>query len=142
MSFSKTKCQQLSKYYQQLDHFFFVSNPTQDSFVQIYPFVKNKATVYYNPIDKNEIMQKANEKIGPLFSNYYTNLLTVGRISSEKGQDMIPYITKKLLDNDCNVRWYIIGDGDMRVKIEKIIEELNLKDRVFLLGTKKILIVI
>lgn len=136
MAFSKDKCNRLKKYYQQIDHFFFVSNPTKDSFAKVIPFDEAKATVYYNPIDKQDILEKAWKECETKFSDEYINLLTVGRISSEKGQDMIPAITKKLIDLGHKVRWYIVGDGDMRPEVERRIGEQQVEKNVILLGVK------
>lgn len=136
MSFSEDKCYRLQKYYQKIDHFFFVSKPTQESFAEVIPFEKFKATVYYNPIDKREILNKSQCGFEPEFSKEYVNLLTVGRLSPEKGQDMIPDITCNLLELGYKIRWYIIGDGDMKQEITSKIIEKNLENNVFLLGTK------
>ena len=136
MSFSPDKCKRMEKYYNQLNHFFFVSNPTLESFAKAIPFDETKATVYYNPIDKAEIIQKSKETYVPVFSEDYVNLLTVGRVSSEKGQDMIPAITRRLLDEGHKVRWYIVGDGDMYQEIEKRIKDEQVENSVFLLGIK------
>lgn len=136
MSFSEDKCRRLQKYYHFVDHFFFVSKPTQKSFSKVISFDEAKATVYYNPIDKEEIIKKAQVPCAPQFSANYQNILTVGRISSEKGQDMIPAITRKLLDIGYAVRWYIIGDGNMRSKVEELIKKYDVSDSVIILGTQ------
>ncbi|MGN1157486.1 MAG: glycosyltransferase [Agathobacter sp.] len=136
MSFPEDKCRRLQKYYQQLDHFFFVSKQTKESFKKAVWFEEKKATVYYNPIDKEDILKKSEEAFSPCFSGDYINILTVGRVSSEKGQDMIPEITKKLLDKGCPIRWYIIGDGDMVPEIKKRIREENVERSVLLLGVQ------
>lgn len=136
MAFSEDKCRRLRKYYHQIDHFFFVSNPTQASFAKVIPFDETKATVYYNPIDKQDILDKSQQPCEPAFEEGSINLLTVGRVSSEKGQDMIPAITRKLLDLGHRVRWYVVGDGDMRPEIEKRIKNEHVEDAVVLLGVK------
>lgn len=136
MAFSKDKCRRLRKYYQKIDHFFFVSNPTQASFAKAIPFDETKATVYYNPINKQDILEKALQQCEPAFDKSYINLLTVGRVSSEKGQDMIPAVTRNLIDHGHKVRWYIVGDGDMRPVIEKRMKDEQVEDSVFLLGIK------
>ncbi|MBQ7890385.1 MAG: glycosyltransferase [Erysipelotrichaceae bacterium] len=136
MSFSEDKINRLKKYYDKLDHFFFVSNPTKESFVKVIPVIDDKTTVYYNLINKQEILDKSSLDYEPEFSEEYINLLTVGRVSSEKGQDMIPSITRTLINLGHKVRWYIVGDGDMSAYVRKQIEELNVSDSVFMLGTK------
>lgn len=136
MSFSEDKCQRLRKYYQQIDHFFFVSNATKASFEKVIPFDETKGTVYYNPIDKQDILKKAQAECETIFSDEYINLLTVGRISSEKGQDMIPAVTRKLINRGHKVHWYMVGDGDMRPEVERKIKEEKVEDAVSILGIK------
>ena len=136
MSFSEDKCFRLKKYYNEIDHFFFVSDATRKSFVKIFPLKEERTTVYYNPIDKEEIINKANRNCEIVFDKKCVNLLTVGRLSAEKGQDMIPMVTRKLLDLGYRINWYIIGDGDTREKIGRLIVDENVAENVILLGVK------
>ena len=136
MSFHEKRMTELKKYYAKVDHFFFVSGPTLESFVRHFPYAENKATVYYNPIDSHEILEKAEEPFSPEFSERYINIVTVGRLSKEKGQDMVPVITRSLLDRGIPVRWYLIGDGKMRGRIEALIRENQVEENVILLGTR------
>ena len=71
------------------------------------------------------------------FDKEWINILTVGRISSEKGQDMIPEITRKILDMGYKIRWYIIGDGNMRSKLEALIQKNHVENYVTLFGVQK-----
>lgn len=136
MSFSQKQCSKMKKYYLQLDHFYFVSEPTMMSFAKVIPFDLSKGTVYYNPIDKLDILEKADASVEPAFSQDSFNILTVGRISSEKGQDMIPGIVRKLLDEKYPVYWYIVGDGPNRHQVETLIEQYGVAEHVKLLGVK------
>lgn len=129
-------CRRMNAYYDQLDHMFFVSNHTLESFLDKFVMERNKCTVYYNPIDRQEILDKAQLSCEAVFDPACINLLTVGRISSEKGQDMIPAVTRSLLDAGHKVRWYIVGDGDARPKVEALIRESGVEDSVILLGTR------
>lgn len=136
VSFSKDKCQRLQKYYQEMDRFFFVSNHTMQSFQKTIGFDKKKGTVYYNPINKKEILEKAEMPMEVVFDSGIFNILTVGRVSAEKGQDMIPEIVRRLLDQGMNICWYIIGDGDNLPKIQELIEKYKVENSVKLLGVK------
>ncbi len=126
----------MNVYYAQLDHMFFVSNHTLNSFLDKFRMDQSKCTVYYNPIDKQEILDKAELPGEPAFDSAFINLLTVGRISREKGQDMIPAVTRKLLDAGHKVCWYVVGDGDTRAKVEALIHEHHVEENVILLGTR------
>ena len=136
MSFSSRDCLKMSKYYLKLDHFFFVSEPTMISFQKKINIDKTKCTVYYNPLDTVEILRLSDSPMDICFDKSWINILTVGRISSEKGQDMIPKITRNLIDMDYKVRWYVIGDGDMRPELERLIRENNVENQVILLGVQ------
>lgn len=129
-------CRRMNVYYDQLDHMFFVSNHTLNSCLGKFTMDRNKCTVYYNPIDKQEILDKAELPCAPEFDPSFINLLTVGRVSAEKGQDMIPAVTRKLLDAGHKVRWYVVGDGETRVKVESLIHDYHVEDNVILLGTR------
>ena len=133
---SDDHCRRMNTYYERLDHMFFVSNHTLNSFLNRFKMDRNKCTVYYNPIDKQEIISKSNLPCDPAFDPAFINLLTVGRISTEKGQDMIPHVARKLMDSGHKVRWYVVGDGDTRANVEKLIREYNVEDSVVLLGTR------
>ena len=136
MSFPQKKIDELKKYYAGVDHFFFVSARTMESFARLFPFAGERATVYHNPIDRREILEKTEVPLPVSFSALFTNLLTVGRLSKEKGQDMVPAVTRALLDRGLPVRWYLIGDGDLRKKLEALIREYQVEENVFLLGTQ------
>lgn len=136
MSFPEEQCKRMVKYYRKMDRFFFVSNATKDVFVQKIPIDLTKTTVYYNRLNGKEIIKKSQEEMDCTFSKDSMNLLTVGRVSSEKGQDMIPKIVRNLSDKGYLVHWYIIGDGPNLNKVKELINEKNVNDRVTLLGIK------
>lgn len=136
MSFSSETCEKMEKYYAKLDHFFFVSSPTMESFQQRIHVDATKCTVYYNPLDKDEIQKLADFPMETSFDKEWINILTVGRISSEKGQDMIPEITRKILDMGYKIRWYVIGDGGMRPRLATLIRENHVENYVILLGVQ------
>lgn len=137
MSFPKPYTQKMQKYYDRVDHFFFVSDATRKAFEKVISVNPDKTTVYYNPLDKAEIIAKAKQPFTSPFSTQSIHLLTVGRISSEKGQDMIPSITKALIREGYPVDWYIIGDGPNRNHIEELIQKCRITEHVHLLGTKE-----
>lgn len=137
ISFPTDVCKKMEKYYNKLDHYFFVSQPTMEAFKKRIKVNPNKCTVYYNPLDKKEIQRLADMHLKIKFEKDWINILTVGRISSEKGQDMIPAITRNLLDKGYKIRWYIIGDGDMRQKLESLITKYHVENNNIILGVQK-----
>lgn len=125
------------EYYEKYNVIFGVSNGVVKEFQYKYPYLSERCHVYYNCISKNEIIKKCNEKKYCFDDSNEINILTVGRLSWEKGMYKIPKIAKKLIEDNCKFKWYIIGDGSEKDEIFELINNLNLKETVILLGNKK-----
>jgi glycosyltransferase involved in cell wall biosynthesis len=123
-------------YYLKYDKIFCVSKQAKGKFVNIFPELEKKTTVFYNIVDKNKINRLAIDGEGFKDGFEGTRVLTVGRLTDEKGQKLIPVILKKLLLNGFDVRWYCLGDGDNQSELEEMIKQFNLEKNMYLLGTK------
>ena len=95
---------------------------------------KEKIVEINNPADIDKIEKLSNENIKIEFDKESKNLLSVGRLAPQKGFDLI--IQSIPLLNDKNIKLYILGDGEEKENLLTLIEKLNLKERVFLLGRK------
>lgn len=122
--------------YEKFHHIFGVSNYTVLKFINLFPHLSKKTSLFYNIINEEKIELLASKKINYFNSTTGINLLTVGRLEYEKGQDIIPSVLKQLLTAGYNVCWYCIGDGSLREELEIKINKLNLKKHLILLGTK------
>ena len=123
------------KYYENFDRIVCVSKYGKKKFDMQYPYLSNKTEVIYNIVDINEIIERSNEKIKLEFNSNYINLLTVGRLTEQKGYDLIPYVVNKLKEKRVKFKWYIIGEGELRSKLEEQIISLNLQEDIILLGS-------
>lgn len=105
-------------------------------FKRQYPLLSEKTDIFYNIVNQEKIYKLADEFIA--FENGFNEvkLLTVGRLTPEKGQDCIPSIINELKKEGISVKWYLIGDGNSREDIEVEIKKYNVEDSVILLGTK------
>lgn len=63
-------------------------------------------------------------------------ILTVGRLSYDKGLEYLVEVAKNVLRKNNNWKWRIIGEGEERKKIETKIKELGLENRLILEGKK------
>lgn len=61
-------------------------------------------------------------------------ILSVGRLTYQKGFDMLVDVANIVLNKHSNWRWIILGDGEDRESLEAKIKEFNLEDRVILKG--------
>lgn len=61
---------------------------------------------------------------------------TIGRLEKQKNQQYLIKIFPKLLKKQSNALLLIVGEGSLRVELEKQIRTLNLEDKVILLGER------
>lgn len=95
---------------------------------------KEKIMEINNPVDISKMEKLSNENIEIEFNENSKNLLCVGRLSPQKGFDLIIEIMS--LINDKNIKLYILGDGKEKGNLLNLIKKLNLEKQVFLLGRK------
>lgn len=120
-----------------MDKVYAVSQRAKELFVQMHPACKDTADVMHNVILTEDIRKKAEEPVDDMIRDGVLTLCTVGRLSQEKGQQMIPEIAKLLREAGWNFRWYLVGDGGLRPELEQKIREMDLGEQVILLGGKQ-----
>lgn len=126
----------MEKLYRQIDKIYVVSKEGKDKLDKLIPSLKSKTEVFHNIVSKNKILRMAEE--GPGFNDEFngTRILTVGRLSKEKGQDMIMPVISRLKSERYKFRWYLVGDGNLRQECEKLIEQYGIEKECILLGSK------
>lgn len=94
-------------------------------------------SVVYNISNTEEITRLSKCAQTEIRNNNQPNLLTVARLSSEKGIGRLLEVYQRLLNEGFRFKAYIVGDGSQRAEIEKMISDLGLCEIVHLLGEKK-----
>jgi glycosyltransferase involved in cell wall biosynthesis len=125
-----------SRIYPWFDKIYTVSIEAKDQLVAFLPEIKDKTEVFYNILSSKLMIAEANKGKG--FDDDFngTRILTVGRLTTQKGQDIIPSLLSRLLSEGYNVKWYCIGEGNSRLEVEDLIKNFRLEDRLILLGNK------
>lgn len=113
-----------------------VSDEARENLVKLIPEIKGKTKTFLNVVSKEKCHELA--KRGNGFSDKYDGIriVTVGRLSEEKGQDIVPEVASRLKRDGLDCRWYLIGDGKLREKIEERAREFQVKDEIVFLGTQ------
>lgn len=124
-----------AKIYQKFDQIFVVSNKGRDQFIQAIPSLKDKTGTFRNQMSSQLVRKMADEAHGFTDDFDGTRILTVGRLSKEKGQDLTIPVLARLKQDGYKVRWYCVGDGGARTEYEKLIQEYRLEDDYILLGS-------
>lgn len=119
--------------YKKIDFFYCVSSDVKNSFEKFYPAYQRQVKVFHNLINENDLIISSQEDIKP----YYRDrkyLLSVSRLTEEKGiLDFVEYF-KMISDILPNIYWYVIGDGPLKMDLINKINKLGLESKVYLLG--------
>ena len=122
------------KCYEKFDRVVSVSNEVRSQFIKKFDFDSKKVVVKYNPIDVEEIVSKSKEKIEEETKKF--NMISVGRLSKQKGYDRLLKIVKKLKEDGFDFKLSIIGIGPKEEELKNYIKENELEEYVSLLGFK------
>ncbi len=120
--------------YNKMDKIYIVSEEAKRSFLDIYPELLNKVQIFYNIINKSSIMKLAGEGNGFRDAFEGFRLLTIGRLHYQKGYDIVIPALARLINENYKVKWYVLGEGEIRYELEKLIEKYQLEDKFILLG--------
>ena len=136
-SVKKETIKSYEKYFENFDYIISVSEDTNDHIKEIAPRFEKKCIYIDNVIDVNGIKEwsKINQNEINKIDNTI-NILTVARLAKGKGHDLAIEVTKKLICNGYNVKWFAVGDGEERNKLEKMIKAYNLEKNFIILGEK------
>lgn len=125
------------KYYFKFDKIFLVSKYLYDEFTNWEPLLKNRCSVMYNVLEPNEIRRKSNMNFENPFDSKNVNIISIGRVTEEKNYKYAIKLALKLKQCNINFKWYVIGDGKDRAKLQKMIDKLSLNNIFFFLGEKE-----
>ena len=82
--------------------------------------VKN-ARVLYNPINREKILKLSKEKIDDINLSNKFKLISVGRLSEQKGYDRLLRVFKKLKNDVIDIELILVGNGDKYNELNKYI---------------------
>lgn len=123
------------KYFSQYTKICAVSQACKNNLCKAFPELKEKIIAIYNLYNDQEIITKSQMEI-PEFSDDKKTIVTVGRLSQEKGVELAINACHQLSKIINNFVWYWVGDGDMHQTAQNLISSLGIEDCFVLLGNK------
>lgn len=121
------------------DYIASISDSVTDAFLKTFPSLKDKIVLIENILSPTFVREQALLEDGsaeiPDEKNI-VKLCSVGRFSSQKNFENIPFICKLLLEAGLKVKWYIIGYGGDEELIKTNINKAGMLQRVIMLGKK------
>lgn len=129
---------EIEKSYNKFDYIVSVSSGCKKMILDNVNVSEDKIVVIPNIIDFDNVHNKSLEKVDDdLYGKDYINIVSIGRLSPEKGMINCVFACKKLIDLGYKIKWFLIGDGEEYEKIKNEIFVNDLEDTVYLLGRKK-----
>lgn len=119
------------KCYEKFDAIVCVAETMKESFIKKYGMAE-KVHVLYNPLDFESVIKKSAEKTDFKFGDGMKFVLA-GTFIKIKGFDRFVKVCKRLKDDGEHFSALIMGDGEEKENIKKIIAETNLSDTVKIL---------
>ncbi len=124
------------RYYPRFDHIVAVSRDCAEVLREKLPFVKDKILVLHNICDAESIRKNA-AAFSPGYSEGAVHIVTVGRMTREKGALLALEACRKLCEEGWNLCWHWVGDGDQSDDIRQEAERLGLSQRFVLEGNQE-----
>lgn len=125
-------------YFEKLDYIVTVSEECANTLERNFPDQSHKINIIHNIVSPTTIRSMAEEQEHDVYDRTGDELiiLSVGRLTPEKGFDLAVEACRDLLNRGYHVKWNIIGEGEEREKLTKLIEENGLTQHFKLLGLK------
>lgn len=126
------------KVWSQFDYIVSISEDVTRAFLSVFPTLAGKIIEIANILSPQMVRQKALA----VTVNYPTpkgrvNLLSVGRFTFAKNFDNVPDICRRILQEGCDICWYIVGYGGDESLIKEKIKEVGMEEHVILLGKQE-----
>ena len=121
--------------YNSYDKIITVSDTAKEAFRKTYPKVYKPLATLYNPVDREEILEKARMADDvPVRASSRIRLVSTGRLAPQKAFSRLVSIVGKLRDEGIDTDLWILGEGALMKDLKNQINDLQLSDRVRMWG--------
>ena len=126
-----------SRYYPRFDYIVAVSSDCADVLQERFEFESGRLITLRNICDANAIRARAGVFVPDSFKEGQFHIVTVGRMTEEKGAHLAVEACRKLREWDYNVCWHWVGDGNQRDTILETVAQNGLRDYFVLEGDQE-----
>lgn len=123
--------------YEAFDRIYAVSEEVKKSFLSVYPEYEAKTDIFENLFSAENVREQSLEEGG--FEDAFDGkrILTVARLVPQKALEVSVEACSLLKHAGIHCRWYVLGEGESRSKLERQIKDLGLEQDFVLLGRKE-----
>lgn len=124
--------------YDKCDKIIAVSENQAVQLKKFVPSAADKIISIHNLTDVENIRAKALQPTAEVFDQTKFNIVSVGRVSHEKGMDIAVKVCAKLVtDGFDNIRWWIVGGGPAMQEVINTIAETHMEKYVITVGMQR-----
>lgn len=124
-------------FYRFADGMIAVSKELMQDGIQRFHIPPNRCFAIENFVEEEEIVSESEDKQIINFLHTHKTVAAVGRLVWTKNYEELLQIIALVKRDIPNVGILILGEGNIRSKLEKLIENLGIKENVLLAGSKK-----
>lgn len=135
-TFSEAEQKKHRQYFPQFDHIVAVSSGCADMLKEKLPYVRQKIMVLHNLCDSPSILENAEKFYPESFRKGKSHIVTVGRMTKEKGALLALDACRQLREQGLDICWHWVGDGEQAEEVRAKARELGLQDVFVLEGNQ------
>ena len=123
-------------FYPRSDKIIALSEEMRKDLVDNLKIPEQKTKTIYNPVVDKSIEKKAGEKVEhPFYKEKKSRIIIgVGRLTEQKNFPVLVKAFNKINQKQKNTRLIILGEGEERQNLERLIQKLDIKEKVSLPG--------
>ena len=123
------------KTYKKYQELVFVSNQNLQQFNKLYN-LKIEKQVIHNYLNIENVFALSKQFNVDIFDENTINFVTVSRLVEAKALDRLITVHNKLIKNNYNHKFFVVGDGPLKESLQNKVNKLNLSKTFILLGQK------
>lgn len=102
-----------------------VSEYTRKSFLKFFPELAKKTYSIYNVLDAEMMKRKSIQPLNISFDRDKFIIVSIGRIDPVKRLSVIPEVARKIVDEGCEIQWYIIGPKGTNEEYDLLLKNIK-----------------
>lgn len=124
-------------YFERMSGIVSISEACVDILKEEFPAFKDKIYMLENITSSIVVRNRAEEFYPSEYDENGSNILSIGRLSTQKGFDMAIDAAAVMKSKGVTFKWFVIGNGELESELKQRIEKNGVEDCFILLGPRE-----